>query len=213
MKAKPLLLCGAIAGPIFVGAFLIEGATRAGYDPMRHPVSSLALGPSGWTQTANFLVCGALTLAYAVGLRHALKPGKASVWGPILVAAWGIGLVGAGLFATDPVSGYPPGTPAMADNPTTHGALHDLFSLVAFFSIPVACMVFARRFAADRRRGWAIYSFVTGVVFLALFVVTSAGFSQQAGLVEYAGLLQRITVASGWAWLTLLAIDLLRRPG
>jgi len=211
MKAKPLLLCGAIAGPIFVGAFLIEGATRAGYDPMRHPVSSLALGPTGWTQTANFLLCGVLTIAFALGLRLVLKPGKASLWGPILVGLWGIGLVGAGLFVTDPVSGYPPGTPAITDPRTTHGIVHDLFGVLAFFSIPIACMVLTRRFAAERRRGWAIYSFVTGVVFLALFIGASMGFGQTPGWVDYAGLLQRLTVSAGWAWLTLLAIDLLRR--
>lgn len=43
---KALLACGAIAGPLFVVAFL-EGATCDDYDPLRHPVSSLALGPSG----------------------------------------------------------------------------------------------------------------------------------------------------------------------
>ena len=52
-KTKALLSCGVIAGPLFVLVFLVEGATRAGYDPFRHPVSSLALGDHGWTQTAN----------------------------------------------------------------------------------------------------------------------------------------------------------------
>jgi hypothetical protein len=27
--------------------FLVEGATRVGYDPLRHPVSSLTLGDHG----------------------------------------------------------------------------------------------------------------------------------------------------------------------
>ena len=54
-KTKTLLSCGAIAGPLFVLVFLVEGATRAGYDPLRHPVSSLALGDHGWTQIAEVL--------------------------------------------------------------------------------------------------------------------------------------------------------------
>jgi hypothetical protein len=66
-KTKALLSCGAIAGPLFIAAFLVEGATRAGYDPLRHPVSSLVLGDHGWTQTANFVVAGLLTLAFAAG--------------------------------------------------------------------------------------------------------------------------------------------------
>jgi hypothetical protein len=32
---------------------LIEGAMMPDYDPLRHPVSPLALGPYGWTQTAS----------------------------------------------------------------------------------------------------------------------------------------------------------------
>ena len=44
---KTLLACGAIAGLLFVLVFLLEGATRANYDPLRHPVSSLALGDYG----------------------------------------------------------------------------------------------------------------------------------------------------------------------
>jgi hypothetical protein len=51
------------------------------------------------------------------------------------------------------------------------------------------------------------------VVFLALFIGASMGFSQTPGWVDYAGLLQRLTVTTGWAWLTLLAIDGLRRIG
>ena len=46
INTKTLLVCGVIAGPLFVVAFLVEGATRAHYDPLRHPVSSLALGDS-----------------------------------------------------------------------------------------------------------------------------------------------------------------------
>jgi hypothetical protein len=63
-KTKALLSCGVIAGPLFVAAFLVEGAARVGYDPLRHPVSSLALGDHGWKQTANFVVAGLLTLAF-----------------------------------------------------------------------------------------------------------------------------------------------------
>jgi hypothetical protein len=45
-----------------------------------------------------------------------------------------------------------------------------------------------------------------------MFIVTSAGFVQVAGLVNYAGLFQRITLTIGWVWLTLLPLFLLRAP-
>jgi hypothetical membrane protein len=207
---KALLVCGAIAGPLFVVGFLFEGATRANYDPLRHPVSSLALGDYGWVQSANFVVTGLLTLALSVGLQRALRLGKGSTWGPLLIGVWAIGLLGAGVFVTDPVSGYPPGAPDRLSSNSWHGALHDLFSLLGFVALAAACFVFGRRFAGRGKRGWALYSAVSGGVFAVLFVLSSAGFAQVEGLVDLAGLLQRVAVAVGFGWLTLLAVHLLR---
>jgi hypothetical membrane protein len=209
MKTRTLLACGVIAGPLFVGAFLLEGATRADYDPLRHPVSSLALGDLGWTQTANFIVAGLLTLAFSIGLRRALRPGKGSTWGPLMVGVWAIGLIGAGIFPTDPVSGYPPGAPDRLSGYSWHGALHDGFSLPAFLALTAACFVFGRRFAARGERGWAAYSAATGVAFVVAFVLSSAGFGQADGLVDLAGLFQRAAVNAGFGWLALLAAHLL----
>jgi hypothetical protein len=56
MWTLSLLRCGLAAGPVFVAVFLAEGAVREGYNPLRHPVSSLALGPRGWIQAGNFAV-------------------------------------------------------------------------------------------------------------------------------------------------------------
>jgi uncharacterized membrane protein YbjE (DUF340 family) len=70
--------------------------------------------------------------------------------------------------------------------------------------------VFGRRFAAQGERGWAIYSAVSGIVFAVAFVPSSVGFGQAEGLVHLAGLLQRVAVAVGFGWLTLLADRVLR---
>jgi hypothetical protein len=209
MTTKGLLICGVIAGPLFTVAYLVEGATRAGYNPLRHPVSSLALGDFGWTQSVNFLVTGLLTLAFAIGVRRAVQPLGGSTWGPLLIGVYAIGLLGAGLFATDPLSGYPPGTPDRLVQYSVHGALHQLFSAFAFLGLPAACLVFARRFAAWGERGWAVYSAVTSVVFLLGFVLAGVGFSQNERFVDFGGLFQRLTLTVGWTWLTLLAIHLL----
>src|SRR5260221_14483848 len=69
-QTRRLLRCGIWAGPVFTATFLAEGAARDGYRPLCHPVSSLALGPRGWVQTANFAVTGVLCLAGAAGLRR-----------------------------------------------------------------------------------------------------------------------------------------------
>jgi hypothetical protein len=73
-RARSLLCCGVAAGRVFVAAFLVEGAVRDGYRPLRHPVSSLALGSRGWIQAGNFAVTGTLFLAAAAGLARAGFP-------------------------------------------------------------------------------------------------------------------------------------------
>lgn len=193
-------------GPLFfIAVFLVEGATRQGYNPLRHFVSSLSLGERGWVQIASFLVCGTLVACFAVGLRRTLVAGRGATWGTILLGVFGISLVGAGVFPTDLLLGYPPGASSAT---TSHGALHMLFSLFAFACLAAACLVLSRRFAGDRAwRGWAAYSVVTGVLVLALFVATDV-VSLSPDPSAPAGLVQRLTIVTGWGWVALLALKL-----
>jgi len=207
---KALLTCGAIAGPLFVIIFLVEGATRAGYNPLRHPVSSLALGTFGWMQTANFIDAGLLMVAFALGLWLTLRSQRGSRSGSLLIAAWGIGLLAAGTFVTDPVSGYPPGAPDLLLTRTLHGNLHDWFSLAGFLALTASCFVFSSQFALRGEQGWRIYSVMTGIFFPIGIALASVAFSQNATLVSFGGLIQRITVIIGWAWLSLLAMHFLK---
>ena len=63
-----LLLAGGVAGPIlFTLAFIVLGAIRPGYAPMRQFVSLLSLSDDGWTMTLTFLASGCLVIAGAVG--------------------------------------------------------------------------------------------------------------------------------------------------
>ncbi|MFG1818022.1 DUF998 domain-containing protein [Kribbella sp. NPDC049174] len=201
LTTNRLVSCGLLAGPVFITAFLIQGAFKgSGYDALRHPVSSLALGANGWIQVANFLVCGALTVAFAVGLwRSGIRAGA------VLIGVWGVGLIGAGLFVTDPVSGFPVGTPAIIDY-TTVGALHDGFSLPGFLALAAAQVVLSR----GRGWKWLTYSLLSATAFMVCFLLAGSGFSQTASLVDVAGLFQRLTVTIGWAWMFALALRIRR---
>lgn len=201
MGNRLLLACGMAAGPLFTIAYLLEGAARLDYKPLRHPVSSLALGRAGWAQTVNFLFAGLLSLAFAVGLWH-VGP---SHWGALLIGVWAVALLGAGACRTDPVSGYPPGTPDQPHSPTRAGSLHDLCSLIGFLALTVACFVFA----FSNSPGWAIYSVVSGVLFATTMALASAAFSQHQRWVDLGGLIQRISLTVGWTWQTLLAVHIL----
>lgn len=76
LRTRRLLRCGVAAGPLFIGTFLVEGAARPDYSQLRHPVSSLALGPRGWMQTANFALAGALCLGFAAGRGFSISTRK-----------------------------------------------------------------------------------------------------------------------------------------
>lgn len=193
-----LLLCGVVAGPVFFAVFLREGANRAGYRAFRHPVSSLAIGDRGWRQTANFHVAGALSMLFAVGLWHT----GPSHWGAVLIGLRGVGLVAAGLFRADPVSGYPPGTPGQPKPPTVVGTLHNVLALGEFVALATACFVFAP-FGGP---GWHLYSVASACLFVVTMVLTTVALHQVPRVVEFGGLFQRSGLAIAWTWHTVLAV-------
>src|SRR5438045_5992862 len=158
-----LIAGGAIGSLLFMIVLLIEGATRPGYSAWHNYGSSLSLSDQGWMQIANFIVCGLLTLGFAIGLRRVFRTGRSSVWGPILLGLFGVALIVAGIFVTDPSLGYPPGT-HISGPQTLHGTIHGVNAIITFGSLAIACFVMARRFAGDPNwKGWALYSIVTGV--------------------------------------------------
>ena len=150
-----LLTAGIAAGPLFLTVWAAQAFTRTGFDPSRHPLSLLSLGNLGWIQIANFVVTGALYLAYAAGLRRVLRTGRGAIWAPRLVAAIGTGLIMAGIFLTDAGAGYPTGAPAGKPDMSWHGALHELGFTIVLLSWTIGCLVFRRRFTALRQPGWA----------------------------------------------------------
>jgi len=205
-KTRALLLCGVVGPPIFIVTFLIEGATRTGYSWYRNYVSSLATGDGGWVQIANFLVWGALAIAFAIGVVRVglVAPG-------ILFVVYGAGLLVAGVFVTDPGLGYPPGAPP---EHTTHGMIHGLAGLGVFTLNAVAAFVVARHFSRDHRsRAFAIYSLATGLVIVALFIASTAvSVQDELGNLPNGptGLLQRISIIAGWMWIAAFAYRLWR---
>lgn len=156
-RTSRLLLCGIVAGPLFLGLWLIQVIVREGFDPGRHPLSLLSLGELGWIQVLNFVLTGGLMVACASGLSKALS-GVGSTWGPILIGGFGVGLIVAGIFPTDAGAGFPIGAPLGAPEMSWHGAVHEVGFGVASVSWIAACVVFARRFAALGQRAWMTIS-------------------------------------------------------
>ena len=193
-----------IAGPLFVIVFLIEGSLRENYDVFRQPVSALAIGERGWIQQADFIMVGILMLAYAFGLNSALAAYGGSFWAPFLVGIYAIGLIGAGIFVTDN-TGLPRNMPAPQKR-DVRGAIHDLCSLIVFIPLFIACFVFANLFASSGSWEWQLYSIATGILFGAGFILFANGFARRR---KFSGLFQRLTIAIGWIWLSVVAAHLL----
>jgi hypothetical protein len=205
---RSLLGYGVLAGPVYVGVSLAQAVTRDGFDLGRHAWSLLSNGGLGWVQITNFVLTGLMTVAFAAGLHRAPRAAGGGRWAPRLVAVYGAALVVAGLFRADPALGFPPGTPDGQGSVSWHGMLHLGAGGVGFSCLVAACLVVARRFAAEGRRGWAAYSRATGVLFL-------AGFLAMAGTGGAAGTTVAFTVAAvaAWAWVAALAVHLYRRAG
>ena len=204
-RIRSLLRCGLIAGPIFVGAFLLEGAARDGYRPLRHPVSSLALGSRGWIQAGNFAVTGTLLVAGAAGLMRAEDPATSGRAVPALIGAAGAGLIGSAVFTTDPVSGYPPGTPDALIRPSPVGVAHNMAAVPVFLGLPAAALACSWRSWRAGQRGFGLYSAGTAITMLATMALAAAGFGQSPRLVNLGGLFQRASIITGFAWLTALS--------
>ena len=203
---RRLLACGAMGGPLFIAVFTLEGARREGYDPLREPVSALALGERGWGQRTNFIVTGMLMLACSRGLgRLPAESPAASRWGARLVGLYAIGLVGAGVFVTDPVE-YAAPEPGAPIEPSQRGMLHGLFSLQVFAALGMAALTYAARFARTGRPAWALTSGLVGVLVPGGLVVFGRALSQDGGLRHVAGLIQRVTICAGWSWVGALAL-------
>jgi len=193
-RTRPLLVCGVLAGPLYVVTSLAQALTRDGFDLSRHAWSLLANGDLGWIQTANFVVTGLLVVAAAVGLRQ--EVGGAA---PALIAGYGVSLVAAGVFHADPVAGFPVGAPETTPV-SWHGMLHLVVGALGFVCLVVACFVLAARFARAGRAGTAWFSRGTAVAFTAAFAGIASGSHGPTVLAFCAA------IVLSWTWLAVVSV-------
>ncbi len=188
---------GAIGAVLFVLVFLADGWTRPGYSPVRHPVSALALGPRGWVQTSNFIVCGA---AINVGGWGVIASGPSVLLGSAVVV-FGLGLVASGIFPMDPMRGYPPGTPE--GDPARYSlrhTLHDHAGMVVFLSLPAIAAIAAFTLPGGVERTIAALAAVGLLLGFFAFGAAWENHSPRAGLV------QRAVIIPGWTGVAALLL-------
>ena len=210
LKNKFLLLCGAISGIIFSLSWMIQEAFKVRYNPMMIPISSLAIGELGWIQTATFLISGIALILFTYGLEKIRKNEGFSKWITIFLAIGSIGLIGAGCFTTDPMNGFPPGTPETIIETTLTGTLHQLFSVLLFIGLPIAMVFFSKHFLNAKNRKWLIYSISSAILFIIFMILIKAASFSSLELLPFYGLIQRIMLIIGFLWIISLSYHFLK---
>jgi len=166
---RALLFAGIAAGLLFFIVPTIEVFRRPGFDIQRHAISVLSLGDGGWVMKAVFIVCGLLTLMCALGIYMELARGWVRFAAPLLIGAYGLGLILAGVFDAPAGLGFPPGTPQdQAPVMTPSAILHSVAFMVAFSALIASCFVFALYFLHVQQTIWAVISLVAGIALPAL---------------------------------------------
>ena len=197
-----LLFAGVAAALLFFIVPTIEVFRRPAFDISRHAISMLSLGEGGWKMKAVFAVSGVLTFACAVGMFGALGRGWAGIAALLLIGAYGVGLVRAGIYDAPAGLGFPAGTP-LDQQPvmTREATLHSVAFMVAFGGLTLACFALGTHFLLEEQLALGVASLTAG---LALPGVLAFGVSSKIapGVAFYwAGML-------GWLWLAITALHL-----
>lgn len=174
------LAWGGVAGPVsFIGAWLVGGAVRSGYDPVEQAISRLAESGASTRglMTAGFagLAAGLLGASWPLG-RHVSRPTG------VALAATALATVGVAL------------TPLRGDEANTP---HTVFAVTGYATLAAAPLLAAASLTAAGRRRWAAASVIAGV--------TSAALLSATGSASAPGLLQRLGLTAGHAWVAVAA--------
>jgi hypothetical protein len=164
----------------------------------------MSLGDLGWIQITNFILTGLLVIAGAIGLRRLAQGDQRLRRGALLLGIYGLGVLGGGIFVTDPALGFPPGTPdTYPQTMSWHGLLHFVFGQIGFLALIAASFVYARYFAKNNIRGWAIFSALTGGIFLFAIIATVATAGGDGSIWALLALYAAVVLA--WIWLSALS--------
>jgi hypothetical protein len=196
---------GMIGSALFVAVFMVEGWLRPGYNWLSTFISELSIGPRSWIQILNFIILGTLFLVFTWGVAAEFREGKASKWGPILLAVIGFSFLVSGPLVTDVAS-----TPR--DQMSIHGIFHGIFGALVFSLSPISCFVFWRRFREDPNwKHLQAWTLTAGIITTAAVILLSASTKQAIQpntFTPWNGLIQRMVIVPYLIWIFTFAFAL-----
>ncbi|MFL6046632.1 MAG: DUF998 domain-containing protein [Propionibacteriaceae bacterium] len=200
---RPLLIAGAIAGPLYVTIGTLEAVLRSGFDIRIHSLSLLTNGPWGWIHSVMMVVTGLLTVVGALGLSDVQRRTSSRSYAMIIgLMVYGLGLATAGLLHADPAEGFPIGTPPGPPVVVTASGIgHLVAGGIGFLGLIVACLACATRSARSGDRVWAACSAAIGIYYLVAFAGIASGAGNSMINIAFT-----VAVALSWAWLTALCV-------
>jgi len=146
----PLALrVGIVAPLLFALVVAVDGAMTPGYSAYNEAISYLDLGAQGWIQRANFIVFGALLLAFALGYTRAIRPLLPRRWLNAVttcVVLSDLGWMLAGVFVPNAY---------LSPQNSGHALLHQVASIIVFLPFALASLIQGAKLAGVR--GWRVY--------------------------------------------------------
>ncbi len=188
-----------VAVILYIFTVIVLGSLRPGYNHLTQYISELGeVGASNAIILNSVLILdGLLIIAFAFGLHRGISEGKRSWIGPALVAVFGVGLVGGGIFPCGP--GCAP--------ESSQTIMHNLAGFPALVAIIFAPLIISRRLKRDSRwKGYDTFSLVIGIAAIPLIIANFTVFPS----IGFAGLGQRLVLVVQLGWYIVMAIGLLR---
>jgi hypothetical protein len=201
------MLCGALAPVVFTTAWITGSLVQKGYSIRREDISALAAldAEYPWILILGFAVSGALTTAFAVGLRGRIPRSRLA---SALVALAGLGMIALGLLRND-CSTETEACKARVEAGAVswHHQAHDVLSGPVFAAAVLAPLFLAPRCRRELgSKALAAYSIATAAALAALFAL--GGLDAVSG---WDGAVQRLGVSLALLWMGVVALRLLSR--
>lgn len=171
----------------YFAVIVILHVVQPDLDPVQHFMSEYVHGRMGFLMVTTFFVLSFGIGALAVALRRTLVVHRTGKFGLILLWLGVIGLVGSGVFPTDP------GNPV-----TTTGKLHVVFGLLGLPTLGAGLILVSLAFRrAEHWRSIAPIALVLAATFLIAFLSIMFVFGGGPG----SGVVQRVAIGAVLVWM------------
>lgn len=190
-------LAGIVGPMIFLLVVFIIDFIQPGHNLIYKTVSELASGSYGWLQTISFLLFGTLLMIFALRLHLATSRSTISVVSAVFLGLSGFSFLILGAF---------PVQTGITDTTLTQ-LIHNIAAGITGGSFIAGCFSYALYFRTDPQwqRYW-LYTAITAIAclfFALLWALTPLGLHAK-------GLDQLLMLISGFLWLEIISIRLLR---